>query len=197
MERFMEWQLATSKNYLGVVPENNWGDWLAQGETIPLDLQSREFPSWGYKVEQGATTNWDRWDSCTKKDGFGRHTAAMNSFSHYALGTVCEWMYSTLAGIESDGAGYKRILISPSPPATNSNQQHEAIVWVDAHYDSPRGNITVKWNVADRDFHLQVTIPTNTADSRQPRGSKKQVDRLPHRPGWRETYYGFDVLWLA
>ena len=79
-------------------------------------LQSREFPSWGYEIVNGATTVWERWDSYTKEDAFGRHNAAMNSFSHYAFGAVCEWLFQGLAGIDTDGPGYRKIWIRPGPP---------------------------------------------------------------------------------
>jgi alpha-L-rhamnosidase len=70
-------------------------------------FQGRAFPSWGYEVENGATTVWERWDSYTKEHGFdgfaGHNNAAMNSFSHYSFGAVCEWMFRSLAGIDTDG----------------------------------------------------------------------------------------------
>ncbi|MCH5376491.1 MAG: family 78 glycoside hydrolase catalytic domain, partial [Planctomycetes bacterium] len=61
-------------------------------------LQSRRFPSWGYEVVNGATSVWERWNSYTKEQGF--MNPSMNSFSHYAFGAVCEWMFDTLAGID-------------------------------------------------------------------------------------------------
>lgn len=68
-------------------------------------FQSRKFPSWGYEVEQGATSVWERWDSYTKEHGFngatGKNNAAMNSFSHYAFGAVMEWAFRDLAGIDT------------------------------------------------------------------------------------------------
>lgn len=125
-------------------------------------LQSQEFPSWGYEIANGATTIWERWDSYTKEDAFGRHNAAMNSFSHYAFGAVCEWMFHTLAGIQSDGPGYKSIIIRPQPPAPGSNHMHAPIDWVSASYDSIRGTIRSDWKLADGQFHLNVAIPANT-----------------------------------
>ncbi len=125
-------------------------------------LQTREFPSWGYEIEQGATTIWERWDSYTKEDGFGRHNAAMNSFSHYAFGAVCEWMFSRLAGIETAGPGFKEILIRPAPPSPGSNPDHEPIDWVEARYDSIRGPIAVSWKRGAEAFDCEVTIPCNT-----------------------------------
>ena len=124
-------------------------------------LQSREFPSWGYEIANGATTIWERWDSYTKEDAFGRHNAAMNSFSHYAFGAVCEWMFNTLAGIQSDGPGYRRIVIKPHPPALSSNAMHEPIHWVNASYDSIRGKIESRWKQETGKFYLEVAIPAN------------------------------------
>jgi alpha-L-rhamnosidase len=126
-------------------------------------LQSREFPSWGYEIANGATTIWERWDSYTKEDAFGRHNAAMNSFSHYAFGAVCEWMFATLAGIQSDGPGFKQIVIRPTPPSRGSNAMHEPIDWVRASYESIRGMIRSDWKVDGEQFHLNVTIPAGTA----------------------------------
>ncbi len=133
-----------------------------QHDVATFLLQSREFPSWGYEIENGATTIWERWDSYTREDAFGRHNAAMNSFSHYAFGAVCEWMFATLAGIQSDGPGFKKIIIRPSPPAPGSNAMHDPIDWVRASYDSIRGTIRSDWKLADGRFDLNVRIPANT-----------------------------------
>ncbi len=104
-------------------------------------LQSREFPSWGYEISNGATTIWERWDSYTKEDAFGRHNAAMNSFSHYAFGAVCEWMFRTLAGINRTVPATKRSSFARIRPQPGSNAMHEPIDWVRASYDSIRGMI--------------------------------------------------------
>ena len=133
---------------------------VGQHDLAVFLLQSHEFPSWGYEIDQGATSIWERWDSYTKEDGFGRHNAAMNSFSHYAFGAVCEWMFRTLAGIDSDGPGYSKIIIRPTPPSPGSNAQHEPIDWVKASYDSIRGKIVSHWKVDGDRFQLDVTIPS-------------------------------------
>ena len=96
---------------------------VGENDLAVKHFQSRKFPSWGYEVEQGATTIWERWNSYTKDKGFGGmpQNAEMNSFAHYSFGAVCEWMLDQLAGIDSDGAGYQHILIRPSPPSPGSN----------------------------------------------------------------------------
>jgi alpha-L-rhamnosidase len=129
-------------------------------------LQSQKFPSWGYEVAQGATTIWEHWDSYTKAHGFdgvdGKQNASMNSFAHYSFGAVCEWMLGDLAGIQSDGPGYDKIIIHPHPPAAGSKPEHDPIHWVKAHYDSIHGRITSNWKRAGNTFELQTTIPPNT-----------------------------------
>jgi alpha-L-rhamnosidase len=125
-------------------------------------FQSRKFPSWGYEVVNGATTVWERWDSYTKQDGFGRHNAAMNSFSHYAFGAVTEWMFRNLAGIDTDEPGFQHILICPRPPSPGSNPDEPPVDWVRAEYDSIRGKIVSHWRREGDRFALRVTIPANT-----------------------------------
>jgi alpha-L-rhamnosidase len=132
-------------------------------------FQSRKFPSWGYEVTNGATSVWERWDSYTKEHGFngagGNQNAAMNSFSHYAFGAVMEWAYRVLAGIDTDGPGYRRIVIRPRPPAPGSNPDQTPISWVKAHYDSINGRIASAWKLDGGRFTLDVTIPANTSAS--------------------------------
>lgn len=126
-------------------------------------LQSRKYPSWGYEVEQGATTVWERWNSYTRDKGFGgEQNASMNSFAHYSFGAVCEWMFSQLAGIQTDGPGYQRIIIRPTPPSPDSNPNQKPIDWVRAHYDSIHGRIASAWKAEGGRFELDVAIPANT-----------------------------------
>ena len=129
-------------------------------------FQSREFPSWGYEVEQGATSVWERWDSFTREHGFegatGKNNAAMNSFSHYAFGAAMEWGFRTLAGIDTIDSAFARIRIRPQPPTPGSNPQRAVIEWVKADYDGPRGPIQSHWRRLDGGIEMRVRIPANT-----------------------------------
>jgi alpha-L-rhamnosidase len=130
-------------------------------------FQSRQFPSWGYEVVNGASTVWERWDSYTTEHGFngqgGNQNASMNSFSHYAFGAVMEWAYRDLGGIDTDGPGFKRILIRPQPPRPGSNPDTKPIDWVKASYDSIRGRIESHWKRESDTFELNATIPANSS----------------------------------
>ena len=129
-------------------------------------FQSRQFPSWGYEVVNGASSVWERWDSFTKEHGFdgqnGKQNASMNSFSHYAFGAVMEWGFRDLAGIETDGAGFQRLLIRPGPPTPESNPDQKPIDWVKAEYESVHGRIFSDWKREANRFGLNLTIPPNT-----------------------------------
>ena len=139
---------------------------VGENDLAVKHFQSRKFPSWGYEVDQGATTIWEHWDSFTKANGFGgmdgKQNAAMNSFAHYSFGAVCEWMLGDLAGIQADGPGYEKIIIRPHPPTPGSNPDHAPIHWVKAHYDSIHGRITSNWKRTGGRFELETEIPANT-----------------------------------
>lgn len=76
-------------------------------------LARKEYPSWGYEISCGATTIWERWDSYRKDIGF--NPDGMNSFNHYSLGSVAEWMYESMMGVSPtlDNPGFKATLVSP------------------------------------------------------------------------------------
>lgn len=114
----------------------------------------RSFPSWGYAIEQGATTIWERWDGLVPERGL--QDAGMNSFNHYAFGAVGEWMMRTLAGIEpdEDHPGWERFSIHPRPGLQLS--------FVRAEHDTIRGKIASAWKREGGEFRLDVTIPPNT-----------------------------------
>jgi alpha-L-rhamnosidase len=153
-----------------------------QNDLAVFLLQSRAFPSWGYEIENGATTIWERWDSYTKEDGFGRHNAAMNSFSHYAFGAVCEWMFRTLAGIDQAEPGFRRVRLAPNPPRPGSNAEREAIDWVRAYYHSIRGGIQSDWRLVDGRFEYEVHLPPGVTGEVLLPTSRPESVRLDGRP---------------
>jgi alpha-L-rhamnosidase len=130
-------------------------------------LQSRQYPSWGYEVKNGATTIWERWNSFTEEHGFGgadgTMNASMNSFSHYSFGAVTEWMMTSLAGIAPAKPGYSKIRLHPHFPSEKATKETETISWIKAHHDSPHGRISVRWKREDDGSLLyEAIIPPNT-----------------------------------
>jgi alpha-L-rhamnosidase len=124
-------------------------------------LRTDTFPSWGYSIRHGATTIWERWDGWTEHAGF--QTAHMNSFNHYSLGSVGQWLYEHVAGIRAAEPGYARVVIAPSP---GPHLEHAR-----ATYASVRGPIASAWRRDAGRFTLDVEIPPNvTATVRMPPG---------------------------
>ncbi|MFJ7181145.1 alpha-L-rhamnosidase C-terminal domain-containing protein [Streptomyces massasporeus] len=76
-------------------------------------LPSPLHPSWGYEIEKGGTTMWERWNSIMPDGEFG--PVDMNSFNHYAYGAVGDWMFQNIGGLSTVEPGYKRSRIAPVP----------------------------------------------------------------------------------
>ena len=115
-------------------------------------LANDTFPSWGYSIKHGATSIWERWDGWTAEKGF--QDPGMNSFNHYAFGSVGRWLFGTVAGIDIDAPAYKRIIIQPRPGG--------GMTYAGAAYDSIAGKIESCWRTDCGEFELDVTIPANT-----------------------------------
>jgi len=117
-------------------------------------LETSEFPSWGYSIEQGATSIWERWDGYVK--GRGMQGAGMNSFNHYAFGAIGEWIYKNILGIQADKSnpGYTHFILKPLPGGT--------LTWAEGSYHSISGKIETKWKKQNGKFEYEITIPANT-----------------------------------
>lgn len=113
------------------------------------------FPSWGYTIENGATTIWERWDGYVRGRGF--QNKGMNSFNHYAIGAVGEWMHRVILGINNDDGypGYEHFILRPYPGG--------GLKWAKGSYDSIRGRIESGWSLDRGKLKLEVTIPANTS----------------------------------
>jgi alpha-L-rhamnosidase len=118
-------------------------------------INNTTFPSWGYSIENGATTIWERWDGYVKGRGF--QDKGMNSFNHYAIGAVAEWMYRVILGINNDDAhpAYEQFVVRPIPGG--------GLTWAKGSYTSIRGKIESSWRVEGGTFSLDVTIPANSS----------------------------------
>lgn len=114
-------------------------------------LLNDTYPSWGYMLSKGATTWWERWNGDTGDP-------AMNSYNHYAFGSVIAWVYRYAAGIDTlPGApGFKEIIVHPHLDARMTSGR--------AEYESIYGKIVSDWKGTPAGpFSLSVTIPANTS----------------------------------
>jgi len=122
---------------------------------VAYDLLMQEsYPSWLYPVKMGATTIWERWDGIKPDGSF--QTPDMNSYNHYAYGAIGDWMYRTIAGINSvaDQPGYKSIVIAPKPGGKITNAS--------AELETVYGTVKSAWTLENGLLKLDVTVPANT-----------------------------------
>ncbi len=160
-----------AQHLVNKIEEHNWHlttGFLGVGYLLPVlanegyvDVAYRlllndTFPSWGYSIKHGATTIWEHWDGWTEHKGF--QDPRMNSFNHYSLGSVGQWIYSSVAGIDfhngPESAGYKGIIIRPRPGGN--------LTYAQGTYKSMYGNIKSSWELKGNTFKLNISIPVNT-----------------------------------
>lgn len=108
------------------------------------------YPSWGYMIENDATTIWELWNGNTADP-------AMNSGNHVMLlGDLIIWYYEYLAGIKNDveSQAFKHIHMEPAMVGD--------LKFVKASYNSVRGLIESHWDKSENQYTWNVNIPANT-----------------------------------
>jgi alpha-L-rhamnosidase len=143
-----------STGFLGVRPLLPALSATGRSDLAYMLLLNEDYPSWLFEVVNGATTIWERWNSFTIEDGF--MSASMNSFNHYAFGSVNEWMFGNMAGIKTDLPGYRRFIIKPEIAKDGIN-------FVKATYRSINGEIVSSWEKGSaQEVYFQIVVPVNT-----------------------------------
>lgn len=140
-------------------------------------LFNTQYPSWGYMVDHGATTMWERWNGDSML-----HDPGMNSFNHYAYGSVAEWMYRYAAGIDTSplAPGFHTIMLHPD---FNQKLNH-----LDFQYDSRYGKIHSAWSAIANGYQWTVTIPANTTAEVNLQPSIRSVHLLHQGPSQPTTF---------
>ncbi len=104
----------------------------------------RSFPGWGNMLQKGATTFHESW----------AYQDTVGSQNHPMFGSISEWFYRSLLGINSTAPGFTQIEIKPQPAGD--------LTWAKGHYDAMVGRIVSDWKIEGRNFYLDVSIPANT-----------------------------------
>lgn len=120
---------------------------------------NEDYPSWLYSVNMGATTIWERWNSLNPDGSIS--STGMNSLNHYAYGSIAEWMYRDMCGLnpssgKGEVTGFRHALIAPKPDPS--------IQWVKAAYHSAVGYYESGWRFDEAGrLTLEITIPFNAS----------------------------------
>ena len=146
------WSLSTG--FIGISHLNPTLTLAGRADVAYRLLLNEHYPSWLYPVAHGATTIWERWDGWTEENGF--FNPLMNSFNHYSLGSVGEWLYRHVAGIElaPEVPAYQRFVLKP--------HIDERLQSAEAAYVSINGEIRSRWERSEQGLSLHATIPANT-----------------------------------
>ncbi len=105
-------------------------------------INKKDYPSFGWWIEQGATTTWEQWNGDF-------------SHNHPFMGGGILWFYRDLAGLEPTTAGYRTFEIRPTVV--------KGLDWVKFYKDTPYGRVNIDWKVAANGaFTLKCTVPVGT-----------------------------------
>lgn len=108
-------------------------------------ITQKTYPSFGYMIEEGATTLWERWEKLT--------STGMNSHNHIMFGSVDAWFYRVLAGIKIKEEGWKKIIFEPHPVGD--------LKFAKASLNTIKGEIEINWEKSENSFVINVSIPVN------------------------------------
>ena len=114
-------------------------------------LCRKEYPSWLYAVGKGATTIWEHWDGIMENGEFW--STDMNSFNHYAYGSVADWIYEQAAGIRvvEEYPGFEKVRIHPKPGTQ--------LEWLGASIETRHGKISSRWTHTDGVIRYEIVTP--------------------------------------
>jgi len=116
-------------------------------------LLREQYPSWLYPVTKGATTIWEHWDGIMENGDFW--SADMNSYNHYAYGSVADWVYGVAAGIKpsEEFPGYEKVSIAPIPDSR--------LDWLKATLETKYGVISSEWKKEDTLWRYEIETPVD------------------------------------
>ena len=132
----------------------------------------RDYPGWGYMLDRGATTLWETW----------QYPDNAPSQNHPMFGSIDEWFYRSLLGINQAAPGFQKIIIKPQPAGD--------LTWAKGNYRSIRGLIASNWKKSNNEFELNISIPANTTAEvwikLKDGGTLKQNGQALDRPDYKQ-----------
>jgi alpha-L-rhamnosidase len=129
----------TTKMFFDVMREEDKSD---EPYTV---VNQKTYPGWLHMLEEGATTLWETW----------KFPETGPSRNHPMFGSVDEWFYRSILGINPLKAGFEKFMIKP--------QLSNELSFAKGSYESVRGKIVSDWKIVGDKFSLTVEVPGNTS----------------------------------
>lgn len=128
-------------------------------------LENEKMPGWLYMSKMGATTIWESWEGTEAQGGIA-------SLNHYSKGAVCEWLFSSMCGINVSGENH--FVVSPKPGGN--------FKFANAEYKSIFGCVKSGWKKENGKYIYEIEIPANcTADLILPDGKKEKLHACKYK----------------
>lgn len=117
-------------------------------ETVYKFLLNREYPGYGYMLEQGATSVWERWEDSVGSD--------MHSFNHPMFASYDGYFYNYVLGIRTQECknAFKDIVIEPC--------FIDEIDFAEGGINTVRGKISINWKREKGKIICEIQTPANT-----------------------------------
>ncbi|OKI33102.1 hypothetical protein A6A25_04635 [Saccharothrix sp. CB00851] len=138
-----------------------------RAELAHLVLGQRDYPSYGYLRDLGATTFWESWE------------AGSRGHNDPTLSSPVSWLVERVVGVEPLAPGWARFRVAPTPVLTSAS----------ATLDTVRGRVGVSWRRDGGTLVLDVEVPVNAvAEVVRPDGTR-DLGSGRHRLTWRLGRY--------
>jgi alpha-L-rhamnosidase len=108
-------------------------------------VTKKDFPGWGHMIQSGATTLWETW----------KYSDNTYSHNHPMFGSVGEWMYQSVLGINAGAPAFRKIILRPQPA--------DGLTFATGSYESLWGTIESSWKSEGKQFSYKIAIPPGTS----------------------------------
>jgi alpha-L-rhamnosidase len=108
-------------------------------------VTKKDFPGWGHMIQSGATTLWETW----------KYSDNTFSHNHPMFGSVGEWMYQSVLGINAGAPAFRKIMLRPQPAGD--------LTFATGSYESLWGTIESSWKSENKLFSYGIAIPPGTS----------------------------------
>ena len=107
-------------------------------------ITKKDFPSYGYWIENGATSLWELFTPYNKRQ---------SSCNHHFMGDIISWFMQNLVGINQDFRYENKITLSP--------KFIEDLDFANGYVTTPIGKVSASWHRIENKIIYKTNIPHN------------------------------------